>query len=335
MIEGKLPPSSLEKYLKIIRKKDPRVLLGPSIGEDAAIIDMGDKVLVIHSDPITGAIKKIGWYAVHIVANDIATRGAKPRWFLPVILIPKEMRDKIGEIFRDMRKALDEIDGYIVGGHTEITPGINRPIISMTALGEVDKDKYITTSGCKPGDDIILTKGVAIEGTSIIANELYEYLKDKIDKKTLQKAQKLSEKISVVKDALIAVENGEVHAMHDPTEGGIANGLLELALASGCGFIAYEEKMLIRPETKIILEAVEADPLAMISSGSLLIVSNPSTSQNIIKALQENDIEATIIGKITDDPSTRLIIRKDGRKSLLKDYVIEELWKVLEKILNK
>ncbi len=219
LIEGKLPPDLLERYLSILRKHDPRVIVGAQIGEDAALIDMGDRLLVVHSDPITGAITRIGWYVVHIVANDVATRGAKPRWFLPVVMLPLDWEDRAGEVFRDMREAIDEIGAYIVGGHTEFTPGLNRPIISMTALGEVEKTKYVMTKNCRPGDDIILTKGVAIEGTSIIANELYDYLKENIDEDILQRARALSKQISVVKEALIAVKSGEVHAMHDPTEG--------------------------------------------------------------------------------------------------------------------
>ena len=336
MIEGKLPPHRLERYLTILRKSDPRVIVGASIGEDAALIDMGDKLLVVHSDPITGAIKKIGWYAVHIVANDIATRGAKPKWFLPVVMLPPEWEDKVEEIFRDMRVAIDELDAYIVGGHTEFTPGLNRPIISMTAIGEVEKSKYIVTGNCRPGDDIILTKGVAIEGTSIIANELYEYLKRKIDEKILVKARSLSKQISVVREALLAVESGEVHAMHDPTEGGIANGLLELALASGHGFIVYEKSMNILPETEIVLSCVGADPLTTISSGSLLIVSPPSSTEKILDRLRNEGINATKIGKIVEDPATRIIIRKNGEEmQVSEENISEDLWKVLGKILKK
>ena len=334
LIEGKLPPNLLEKYLAMLRKDDPRVVVGASIGEDAALIDMGDKLLVVHSDPITGAVKNIGWYAVHIVANDIATRGAKPRWFLPVVMLPPEWEDRVEEIFRDMRAAIDELDACIVGGHTEFTPGLNRPIISMTALGEVEKTKYVVTGNCRPGDDIILTKGVAIEGTSIIANELYEYLKDKIDEDVLRRARALSKQISVVKDALIAVESGEVHAMHDPTEGGVANGLLELALASGYGFIAYEKDMIVLPETEAILGCVGADLLTTISSGSLLIVSPPSSTTKIIEKLKSEGISAAKIGKIVEDSDTRIIVRKDGKEMKVSENVKEDLWRVLADILK-
>jgi len=335
LIEGKLPPDLLEKCLSIVRKDDPRIVTGPQIGEDAALIDIGDKLLVIHSDPITGAVTRIGWYAVHIVANDIATRGARPIWFLPVVMLPLGWEDRVEEIFRDMRKAVDELDACIVGGHTEFTLGLNRPIISMTALGEVEKTKYVTTKNCRPGDDIILTKGVAIEGTSIIANELYDYLKDKVSGQVLQRAKALSEQISVVKDALIAINSGEVHSMHDPTEGGVANGLLELSLASGYGFVAYEESMIILPETEIILDVVKADPLTTISSGSLLIVSPAESTEEIIKNLEKEGIRASKIGKIVEDPSRRVIIRRDHRKMEVTDYIKEDLWSVLEKILKR
>jgi len=330
--EGKLPPKLLEEYvLKILRKDDPRLLVGPSIGEDAAIIDFGEKVLVIHSDPITGAVQGIGWYAVHIACNDIATRGAKPRWLLPVLLLPVGQISLLKEIVKDIAKAAEEVGAVVVGGHTEFTPGLNRPIISMTAIGEVDKNRYVTTSMCRPGDLIILTKGVAIEGTSIIANELEEYLKKRLPEYLIERAKKFTREISVVKDALTAVSVGGVHAMHDPTEGGVAGGIQELAMASKLGVVAYEEKMIIREETREILSLVGADPLKTISSGSLLIVAVPSKAPEIVKALKREGVQATIIGEILDDPRKRYIVRKDGRRLDLHQHIKDDLWEALKK----
>lgn len=333
--EGKLPPHLLEEFiLETVRRPDPRVLVGPSIGEDAAIIDFGEKVLVVHSDPITGAVENIGWYAVHIACNDVATRGARPRWLLPVMLIPKGGIELARKIAVDMRKAAEEVDATIVGGHTEFTLGLNRPIISMTAIGEADKDKYVCTSKCKPGDLVILTKGVAIEGTAIIASELENVLEKRIPREIIERAKGFLRKISVVKDALTAMTVGGVHAMHDPTEGGIAGGLQELALASGLGIIAYEKDMLIAEETERILLAVKADPLRTISSGSLLIVAEPSYAFRIIEELKRNGIPAGIIGRMLPSPEERLIIRKSGAKMDLSEHIEDDLWRVLREVLE-
>ena len=333
-LEGKLPPKLLEEYvLSVLRKRDPRVIVGPSIGEDAAIIDMGDRVLVVHSDPITGAIENIGWFAVHIACNDVATRGARPLWLLPVIMVPTGRVDIIKEIVEDMRRAADEVGATVVGGHTELTPGIGRPIISMTAIGEVKKNEFLTTSNCRPGDHVILTKGVAIEGTAIIAKELEHVLKARLPSHIIEEGKKFMYKISVVKDAMIAKSVGGVHAMHDPTEGGIACGLQELAIASGLGIIAYEDKMPISSVTKEILRTVNGDPLRTISSGSLLIVADPSRSIDIVNTLKKNGIVAGIIGEMVEDRNTRLIYRVNGSTMSLKQPIEDELWRILREIL--
>ena len=328
--EGKLPSKLLEEYvLRLFKKKDPRVLVGPSIGEDAAIIDFGEKVLIVHSDPITGAVKRIGWYATHVVSNDIATRGAKPKWLLPVLIIPVGKVEYLKEIVKDIAKASEEIGATVIGGHTEFTPGISRPIISMTAIGEASK--YVTTSMCKPGDKVILTKGVAIEGTSIIANELEKVLLKTLPKYIVERAKSLVNEISVIKEALIATRAGGVHAMHDPTEGGVACGLQELAIASKLGVVAYEDKMIVREETEKVLSFVGADPLKILSSGSLLIVADSSKASNIVNTLIENGIKASIIGEMQEDKNSRYIIRKSGEVMNLNKHIEEEIWRVLKR----
>ena len=333
--EGKLPPSLLEKLvLGVVRKRDPRVLVGPSVGEDAAVIDFGDKVLVVHSDPITGAVRNIGWYAVHIACNDVATRGAKPRWLLPVLLVPRGRIELVERIAADVRRAADEIDATVIGGHTELTPGLNRPIVSMTAIGEAGRESYVTTSMCKPGDSIILTKGAAIEGTAIIASELEEMLRDRISRSVLERAKGFIERISIVRDAMTAISVGGVHAMHDPTEGGVAGGLQELAMASGLGVVAWEEEMIVAEETRAVLSAVGADPLRTISSGSLLIAVDPARAPAVLAGLKQRGIPASIIGRMLPDPEERYIVRSDGTRMDLSVHVEDDLWRVLREVLE-
>ena len=165
MKQGKFPPELLERLLASVPSKDPRVLLGPGVGEDAALIDMGDRVLVAKSDPVTFASDLIGWYAVHVNANDVACSGAAPRWFLATLLAPPGFDEAQAEsVFGQILDACESLGVALVGGHSEVTSTVNRPVVAGFMLGEVDKDKYVTTGGASPGDSIVLTKGVAIEG---------------------------------------------------------------------------------------------------------------------------------------------------------------------------
>lgn len=330
---GKLEPDLLKQLVfSCLGAANSRVILGPKIGEDASVIDFKDKVLVVHSDPITGAVENIGWLAVNIVANDIATRGVKPLWMLIVLLLPRNMDSaKLKHITLEIDKAAKELGIAIVGGHSEVTPGIKRPIIVATAMGESQKGKLVQSSGAKVGDQVILTKGAAIEGTAILASELAESLQRKINSKIVKNAQKFIKKISVVEDALTAVKVGGVHAMHDATEGGVAAGLQEIAWASNVSIVAYEEKIPVYEETKLICQALKIDPLKTIGSGALIISASPGKTREIVDALREKGIGVSVVGEIVDKSRGSYILRRDGTKLDLSEPVKEELWRVLGK----
>jgi len=331
---GKLDPKALKQLVfSHLGSKDARVLLGPSIGEDATVIDFGNKALVVHSDPITGAIENIGWHAVNVCANDIATRGVRPLWMLIVFLLPEKITlAQLKNITAQVDRAAIELGVAIVGGHSEVTASVTHPILVTTAIGEAGKSGFIRTSGARVGDSIIVTKGAAIEGTSILAHELQETLKSRIDEKVIGQARGFIKKISVVKDALTAVEAGGVHAMHDATEGGIAGGLQEIAWASNTGLIAYEDKMIVATETTAICEAVGINPFMTISSGTLIIACDSKKAEEIMKSLEKQCIKASIAGKIVPKDQGICLIRKDGSKlDLSKQPVKEELWRVFKK----
>jgi hydrogenase maturation factor len=330
---GKLDPATLRQLVfSNLGIQDSRVILGPDIGEDATVIDFGDRALVVHSDPITGAVENIGWHAVNVCANDIATRGVRPLWMLTVLLLPEGVNaDQLKSITAQIDEAAKELDVAVVGGHSEVTSGIDRPILITTALGETPREKFVRTSGAQVGDSLIVTKGAAIEGTAILSHELESFLQTKIDKKTISRAKRFIKKISVVKEALTAVGVGGVHAMHDATEGGVAVGLQEIAWASNVGVIAYEKKIPIYKETEIICQVLKIDPLRTISSGALIIAANPEKAEKILVALKGKDIRAAIIGKVIDKKEGMHIIRKDGAKLDLSKPVKEELWKALKK----
>jgi len=330
---GKLDPTALKQLiLSRLGRKDPRIMLGPNIGEDATVIDFGDRALVVHSDPITGAVENIGWLAVNICTNDIATRGVRPLWILTVLLLPEGFSTaQLKKITMQIDEAAKELGVAVVGGHCEITPGIDRPIIITTAMGETLKERFVRTSGAKVGDSIIITKGAAIEGTAILSQELNSILKRKVAKETIDRAKRFIKRISVVKDALTAVEVGGVHAMHDATEGGIAAGLQEIAWASNVGLIVYEKKIPIQKETETICKALEIDPLRTISSGALIIVAQPEKAEKILKALRGVGINAAVVGRVVDKKKGVFIVRKNGKRLNLSKPVKEELWKVFKK----
>jgi hydrogenase expression/formation protein HypE len=329
-LPGKVPTEVLEEIVfKNLGAKRDDVVLKPSIGEDAALVKSGNQILAISSDPITGAEEWLGWLAVHVSANDIATRGIQPRWFNSIILLPKGSTTKLIEkICTQMDKAAKQLNIAITGGHCEITPGIKQPIVSGCAVGVAENGKYVTSSGAKIGNRIILTKGTGIEGTAILASDRRRELVKVFDESFLKKAENFFKKISVVKDALTAFNTGGVTAMHDPTEGGVAGGLHELADAANVGFQVYEQEIIIQETTRKICAHYNIDPLQLISSGSLLIIAEKEKTNEIISNLSRNGVQVSIIGEITE-PMERNFVTKTGEKTELTRPASDHLWTAL------
>ena len=308
---GKLPHDVLARLLsKHTRRTDPRLRVGPGIGEDAAVIDFGpsptgDSIcLVAKTDPITFATEQIGWYAVHVNANDIAAMGATPRWFLSTVIVPQHMATDT--LFEDILGQIDaacaSLNVSVAGGHTEITTGIDRPLVVGQMLGEVSSGRVVRSSGLLPGDAILLTKGLAIEATSIVAQEMASHLQDRgwSDQDLAAAAAYLTDPgISVVADARIALQAGDVHALHDPTEGGVATALLEIATASGVGLDIEAAHLPTSALTQRLCDDVGIDPFGAISSGALLIGCDDSCAEEILDALRDDGIDAARIGTAT------------------------------------
>jgi len=316
---GKLPQEELSRMLAKYTQRDERVVVGPGIGRDATVISFADQYLVAKTDPITFATDQIGWYAVHVNANDVAVMGGKPRWFLATLLLPegKAGPDEVEDIFAQISGACEELGVVLCGGHTEITCGLDRPIIVGQMLGEVEKTKLIIPEKARPGDDILLTKGIAIEGTALITRERGE-LRERFHEDWLNRCRNFLKDpgISVVREATIASQVAEVHAMHDPTEGGLATGLHELALAARVGMRVEMEKIFILPETALLCQEFKLDPLGLIASGALLLVAIKKESSKIIAALKAEGIPVSVIGKILE--------REEGVK-LIKQGKVEDL----------
>ncbi|MGA2074681.1 MAG: AIR synthase family protein [Terriglobia bacterium] len=318
---GKLPPRIFQGLLAACQvPRNSRVVLGPRFGEDAAVIDMGDKYLVAKTDPITFTSERIGWYAVNINANDVAAAGARPLWFLATLLLPETSTSLplVRNIFQDTLRACADLGVTLCGGHTEITRGLDRPILVGQMLGEVVKSKLVRKESQRPGDVVLLTGGIAIEGTAILAREKRQALGRELPRKILRQARRLLFRpgISVVRDALLAQRHGEIHAMHDPTEGGLTSGLYELAKAGGVGLRVYKEKVPILEETRRFSEILGFDSFALIASGSLLVVATAESAPTLLRAYWRRNVTAAIIGEVREAADGVLWVENGRTKPL-------------------
>jgi thiamin-phosphate kinase len=329
---GKLPLHLLQQLLPQ-EHCDSRLIVGPRIGEDAAVIDFGETCLVAKTDPITFATDEIGWYVVCVNSNDIATMGAIPRWLLTTILLPENAatEEMIRRLMQQIQDACARFNITLCGGHTEVTYGLERPIVIGSMLGEVEKSCLVTTSGAKPGDALLLTKGPGIEATSIIARERESELRGKFPADFLERARNFlrSPGISVIKEARIAVEVGGVHAMHDPTEGGVATAIHELARAAQVGAVIWPEKLPIAEETARLCCEYQLDVLGVISSGALLIAADPEKSGEIVDAIIEQGISCQVIGRLLA-PEEGVWMEQDGVARSLPLFEADEITKIFQ-----
>jgi len=330
---GKIDPRLLEKivfnYLGSERKE---VLIGPRVGVDAALLQINNTKIVFKSDPIVGASHRIGKLAINVVSNDIACMGAKPIAVTLVILLPENSNtNTIEQIMKEADAAAKNIGIAIVGGHTEIAAGLkNRPpIVIASAIGIPVSDSIISASNASSGDYILMTKTAGLEGTAIIAETMQDKLSKILDQKTIKQAQSMINNTSILKEALALAERNLVNAMHDPTDGGVLEGLYEMSKASGIGLIVYEDKIPIAPETKIISEHLKIDPIKLISSGVLLAAIRPEKLSEAIRILNNLGVETAIIGQFTKQNDPVTIIKKDGRAIHITEPVIDELWKLI------
>jgi hydrogenase maturation factor len=339
---GKLPPEHLAHLLARHAPADPRVVLGPGVGHDAAVIDFGatantqaGRYLVAKTDPITFASDEIGWYAVHVNANDVACTGAAPRWFLVTLLLPEGQATPalVDAIFDQIDNACQGLDIALVGGHTEITHGIDHPIVVGCMLGEVSQERLVRPDGARSGDVLLLTKGVAVEGTAIIAREGVSGLNGFSggDESFWERCRGFlhAPGISIVRDAAVATAAGEVHAMHDPTEGGLATGLWELAQAAGVGLEIDEAAIPILPETQALCQPLGLDPLGLIASGALLLAVAPKDTDAVLVALEEAGIAATRIGRVVE-PDRGIVLLGETGEHLLPRFERDEIARLFE-----
>ena len=331
---GKLKHDYLAQLLSNIEVKDSRVIMGSKIGEDAAVIDIpGENFLVAKTDPITFATDEIGYYAVIVNVNDLVCTGAKPKWFQSTILLPEKLTTNrlIERIFNNIHDTCKSMEITVVGGHTEITPRLERPIVIGSLIGEVEKNKLVLTSGAEPGDDLILTKGIFIEGTSIIGRDKEnDLIKNKLSHDFIEKCKNylFNPGINIFKEALLANSHFQIKSMHDPTEGGLATGIAEMAIASNTGVVIEEEKIFILPEPKILSKVFNLNPYNTLSSGSLLIAVDQKYSSDLIDLLRKNEINAEKIGNFVSNDKGLRVKKKDGKIIPLEYSETDEITKI-------
>ena len=344
MQTGKLSPDVLQRLvLGRLGRRRPEVLVGAALGEDAAALALDDpagsgSAVVLTSDPITGAARNAGWYAVHVNCNDVAAMGAEPIGVLATLLFPPSASERdVAQVMEDVDRAARELGIEVLGGHTEVAPGLQTSLIAMTAVGRARPDRILASRNARAGHDLVLTKAAGLEGTAILATDLADRLRARVADDVLVRARAFIAEISVVRDGRLAAELGAT-ALHDPTEGGLLGAVWELAEAAGLGYQIDAAAVPIRPETRAICAALGADPLKLISSGALLAAGPDGRA--LVAGLRAGGVEATVIGRLTDDPDRWLA---DGPERWLVDgparrplgpVVRDELWRILDEAMK-
>ena len=304
---GKLPGALLGQLLHGIANTDDSILVGPGVGRDAAAVRIGNAILVLKTDPITFASTGAARYLVSINSNDLACLGAIPKWMLVTGMFPLgTTRAEIEEMFSELATVTEQNAIALVGGHTEITSAVNRPVLVGMLAGETTEERLLRPGGAQAGDLLVVSRPISIEGTALLAEELGDRLAPLVGTELLDRCRRLidSPGLSVAPDARIAFDAADIHAMHDPTEGGIAMGAREIAEASGLSAQVHLDRIPIMPDTSAIASALEIDPLGMLASGSLLVAVPKPSARTLLNAWEVAGAAPAVIGRLiasTDD----------------------------------
>ena len=331
---GKVPYSTLRRILSLcstVERKE--VIIGPSLGEDAAVIRIDDTnyILVVHTDPITEAFSRLGWLSINVAANDIAVTGARPSWFTVTILMPSGSTDEdIVSLAKEVFEAAHGLGGVVVGGHTEVSPGISKPILVTTAMGITKLEYFVKTGGAKPGSLVFQVKPAALEGTAIIAHDFHGKLVSMgVSESVINQAREFINEISVVKPAITLAEKGIVESMHDPTEGGLIGGLIELARASHVSLNIDDSNIIVRKETEIISNALGIDWMKLVSSGAIIGTIKPEYIDDFLNVMQKLGLEFSIIGEVLRYSGFDVFLKRENK--FYKGYVRDEISRLFDK----
>ncbi len=340
---GKLTPQQLRTLVyRQLGARRPEVLVGADIGRDAAVLDPGEKLLVATADPITGAGHDVGWLAVHVNCNDLATCGARPLGLLLTVMAPPGTAEgDLAAVMDGAHRAAEAVGVEIIGGHTEVVPVVTQMVVSAAALGLVERGRLVRNDGGRPGDALVMTKWAGLEGTAILATDHAAELEAAFAaldsppqlgsdgvrpgaSAAAERARGLAGRLSVVKEGLLAAANGAT-AMHDATEGGVLGAAYEMAEACGCGLYVDADRIPVLPETEVVARHFGLDPLRLISSGCLLIACGDG--EDMATALRDAGVPATVIGRLTA-PAQGRSVASQGKLGILAEPGPDELWKV-------
>ena len=326
---GKVDRATFDRVIfPRLGKPDSTVLIGPQHGVDAAVIELQNgEVMVIAEDPTFGMpvlMPYFGWAIVHICASDVAVLGVKPRYLTICLMLPPGTEDNVLEsIWQQVHQECQKLGIAIVGGHTGIYPGIAFPLNGgCTVIGLGKKDQLTPASNARIGDRVIITKGPAVEAAPILAYQAEKTLVSKFGSALVEKAKSYFLEMTVVKDAEIAAPRA--HAMHDATEGGLLNGVYEIAAASNTGVTLYEDKIVIPDEIDAVCRSFNIDPLISISEGTLVITATAEQTPPLLNELKQGNIDAWEIGEITE--KDRIFIRKNGKQEELTPVAVDPFW---------
>jgi hydrogenase maturation factor len=308
-------------------------VVGPGIGLDAAVIRIGGRVLVAKTDPITFVADEIGTYALLVNANDLAAMGATPKWFLATVLLPacSTTTSSVKRLFAELHAACRRLHVSLCGGHSEITDAVTRPVVVGCLLGECAPGKIVTAAGARVGDAVLLTKGLAIEAVSILARERADEIRRRHGTRFLVQCWRYLTKpgLSVLKEAQVAIAVGGVHAMHDPTEGGLSSALYELAEAANVGLKIEADTIRILPEAAQLCSDFELNPLGVIASGALLITIDPAFEKRTLARLRTARIPVARIGTVVARRNGVTLV-EEGRARPFPRFTVDELARLFE-----
>ncbi len=329
---GKLPNDLLAGHLESVQgPADPAVLVPAGVGEDVVALDIAEhSTLVAHGDPITLTGEHLGHFAALVNANDVATAGAEPRWLLTTVLLPPgTTASQALHLLADVAASAAAVGAPVVGGHTEVTDAVTRPVVSVTALGTVARERLRDKRSIRPGDRVVLTKALAVEGTAILATEAAGRLHDLgMSEAELADCAALLPLMSIVPEARVAAGFDGVHAMHDVTEGGLATAVREVAHAGGHGIRMDRDVVPVLPQTARVCTLLGADPLGLIASGSLLVCCDPGQTAALIEALTAAGVPATIVGEV-GAPGDDVSARRDGTEVPWPAFATDEVARLL------
>ncbi|MDR1572817.1 MAG: AIR synthase family protein [Clostridiales Family XIII bacterium] len=330
--KGKLDNKLLEEIVfRHIRHRRPEVLTRPGVGEDCAVVDFGPYACVLSTDPITAAAAQAGLLAIHVSCNDIASNGVAPLGVMLAVLLPEGTEEEeVRSLMRSAAAAAEDLDVEIIGGHTEITDAVTRPVIVSTAIGRAERGASQSAKDMRPGDFLLLTKQAGLEGTGIIASDYRQRLATVLSETELLEAESMLSRVSVVREGVIAGRIGTA-GMHDVTEGGVLGAVWEMCEIAETGAEIWEEAIPVAAVTRKVCARFGLDCLRLISSGSMLIAAHPAKKDALLSAIREAGVEIACIGVVKERGEGLWTVR-DGVRRVVDPPGTDEIYKVYGRV---